>query len=211
MLTMNSNKQIARIAGLLYLVVILSGIFSLMYVPSRLIAWDSASTTVDNIVAHETLFRAGIVSGLICYTLFLFLALALYKLLEPVNKTMAALMVILAVITVPVSFINILNKFDVLTLLSGAGYIVLEAEQLKPQVMLSLASYNNGILIVQIFWGLWLFPFGYLVFKSEVLPKILGVFLMAGCFGYLINFFGYSLLPKYGETGISNFVSCPPA
>ena len=119
-------------------------------------------------------------------------------------------MVILALASVPISLINIQNQFDVLSLLSGADYLkALEAAQLQAQVMLSLASYNNGIRILQIFWGLWLFPFGYLVFKSGFLPKILGLFLMAGCFGYLINFFGYSLLPNYSETGISTLASLP--
>ncbi len=207
---MNSNKKTARTAGLLYLGVVLFGIFHLMYVPSKLIARDDAPATVDNIMASELLFRFGIVSGLICYTLFLFLPLVLYKLLKPVDKTMATLMVILAVASVPISLINIQNQFDVLSLLSGADYLkALEAAQLQAQVMLSLASYNNGIRILQIFWGLWLFPFGYLVFKSGFLPKILGLFLMAGCFGYLINFFGYSLLPNYSDTGISTLASLP--
>ncbi len=207
---MSSNKRTARIAGLLYLAVILSGLFSLIYVPSQLIIWDDASATVNNIVASKALYRFGIVSGLVCYTVFIFLPLVLYKLLKPVDKTYAALMVILALVSVPISYINMLNKFDVLSLLSGAGYLkVFNTEQLQAQVMLSLNSYNDGILIVSIFWGLWLFPFGYLVFKSGFLPKILGVFLMAGCCGYLIDFLGHSLLPNYGETGISAFVSIP--
>ena len=207
---MNSNNKTARLAGLLYLIVVLSGIFSLMYVPSKLIVWDDASATVNNIVASESLYRLGAVSGLICYTFFLLLPLVLYKLLKEVDKTQATLMVILAVISVPISFVSILNKFDVLSLLSGADYLkALEVEQLQAQVMLSLESYNNGILIAQIFWALWLFPFGYLVFKSGFLPKLLGIFLMVGCCGYLIDFFGYSLFPNYGETGISSFVTLP--
>ncbi|HEX5056600.1 MAG TPA: DUF4386 domain-containing protein [Gammaproteobacteria bacterium] len=199
----------ARIAGILYLIVVLSGIFSLAYVPSRLIVWDSAPATVQNIMDSELLFRMDIVSGLICHTFFLFLSLVLYQLFKPVDKTMAALMVILVAVSVPISFINSLNKFNVLSLLSGADYLVSQAEHLQSQVMLSLASFNDGILIAQIFWGLWLFPFGYLVFKSGFLPKILGVFLIAGCFGYLINFFGYSLLPGYHESGIPALIDLP--
>ena len=207
---MSSNKKIARIAGVLYLALIFLGTFSLGYVPSKLIAGDDAAATVSNILGSESLFRFGIVSGIVCYTVFLFLPLVLYMLLKQVNRTMATLMVILAVISVPISLLNIQAKLDVLSLLSGAAYLnAIETEQLQAQVMLSLASYSNGIRIVQVFWGLWLFPFGYLVFKSRFLPKILGVFLMVGCFGYLINFFGYSLLPNYRELGVSTLISLP--
>ncbi len=207
---MTSNKKTARIAGVLYLALILLGIFSLAYVPSKLIVWDDAATTVGNIMASQPLFRLGIVSGIACYTVFLFLPLVLYKLLKQVDTTMATLMVILAVVSVPISLLNIQAKLDVLSLLSGASYLIpIETEQMQAQVMLALSSYNNGLRIVQVFWGLWLFPFGYLVFKSRFLPKILGIFLMAGCFGYLINFFGYSLLPNYREIGISTLIGLP--
>ncbi len=207
---LSSRKKTARLAGFLYLVVVLTGIFSLMYVPSQLIVWDDAAVTIDNIKAAEFLYRLGAVSGLVCYTFFLLLPLVLYQLFKEVDKTQAILMVILAVISVPISFVSIINKFDILSLLSEADYLkALGIEQVHAQVMLSLASYHNGILTAQIFWALWLFPFGYLVFKSGFLPKILGIFLMVGSVGYLIDFFGYSLFPDYGETGISTFVTLP--
>lgn len=190
--------------------VVLNGLFSLAYVPSKLIVWGDASATVHNIVASESLFRLGIVSGLICYTFFLVLPLVLYKLLKPVNETYAKLMVIFAVVSVPISFINMLNEFAVLSLVSGSNYLkVFENDQLQAQVLFYLDLHNHGNLIAQIFWALWLFPFGYLVFKSGFLPKILGILLMIGCFGDLIDFFGSSLLPAYGETGISTFVTLP--
>lgn len=199
-----SNKKTARIAGLLYLVVVITGIFSLAYVPSKLIVWDNPATTVSNIIAGETLFRLGIVSGLVCYTFFLFLPLALYQLLKSVHKNYARLMVILAVVSVPISFINILNKFAVLSLISDPGAVD------QAQVMFYLNLYNSGILILNIFWGLWLFPFGYLVFKSGILPKILGILLMAGCVGYVLDFLGGALFSDaYGNMGISTFVSLP--
>ena len=77
--------------------------------------------------------------------------------------------------------------------------------------MLSLDAYNNGILVSSIFWGLWLLPFGYLVFKSGFLPKVLGILLMIGCFGYLINFLGVELLPGYEGTAIARVVRMPAA
>lgn len=210
MLKEHSNKKTARIAGLLYLVVVATGIFSLAYVPSKLIVWDNAAQTISNITNSELLFRLGIVSSLICYTFFLFLPIVLYQLLQSVNRKYANAMVILAIVSVPISFINILNKFAVL-LLIGSSTLLKGAEvvQIQTQVMLYLNLYNSGILIVQIFWGLWLFPFGYLVFKSGFLPKFLGILLMAGCFGYLINFLGNSLLPNYNKLGISSYIRLP--
>lgn len=188
----------------------MTGIFNLAYVPSKLIVWSDASATVNNIKASETLFRLGILSGLICYTTFLLLPPVLYKLLKPVNKTYALLMVVLAVVSVPISFVNILNKFTVLTLISNADYLkVFEADKLQAQVMLSLDSYSSRNQVASIFWGLWLLPFGYLIFKSGFLPKILGILLMVGCFGYLINFIGNFLFPNYGETVISTFITKP--
>jgi hypothetical protein len=119
---MNTNNKTARIAGLLYLVVVLTGLFHLMYVPAKLIVLNNPSVMVSNITASETLFRLSIVSGLVCYLAFLFLPLVLYKLLSPVNKTYAIAMMTLALASVPISFINLINKFDVLTLIGKEQY-----------------------------------------------------------------------------------------
>lgn len=205
-----SSKKLARISGLIYLGVVLTGIFSLMYVPSKLIVWDNAATTFNNIVSSELLFRLGMVSGLVCYTFFLFLPLVLYKLLKPVNENYAKLMVLLGIISVPMFFLNIQNEFSVLSLVSSTNILKgFSAEQIQSQVMLYLNQYENGMRTIHIFSGLWLFPFGYLVFKSGFLPKILGVLLMLGCFGYLINFLGNTLFPGYHKIGISSYVSLP--
>ncbi len=210
MTTEFSNKKIARIAGLLYLGVVLTGIFSLMYVPSKLIVSDNASLTYQNITSCESLFRLGIVSGLLCYIFFLFLPLVLYKLLKSVNENFAKLMVLLAVLSVPIFFLNVQNEFTVLSLVNSTNnHFGFSAEQIQSQVILYLDHYDNGMRIVHIFSGLWLFPFGYLVFKSGFLPKILGVLLMLGCFGYLINFVGNTLIPTYSKIGISSYISLP--
>ena len=190
----------------------LAGIFSLAYVPSRIDMAGDAATTVRNLIANESLFRLGIVAGLVCYTAFLMLPLALYKLLSPYGKQAAGLMVAFAVVSVPIAFVVTLNKFDVLSLLSGADHLrAVGTEALQAQVMLSLGAYGDGLLVVQIFWGLWLFPFGYLVFKSGIIPRALGVLLMLGCFGYLINFIGRVLFPGYAESVIAGWVRLPAA
>lgn len=205
-----TTKTKARIAGLLYLAVVLTGIFSLMYVPKQLIVWDDAALTFTNIVASQTLFRFGIVSGIACYTFFLFLPLALYKLLSLVNETHARVMVILALVSVPISFVNIQNKLTVLSLTGADRYLSgFTVDQLQSQVLFYLNQYENGIMAVQVFWGLWLFPLGYLIFKSGFLPKFLGVLLMLGCFSYLINFLGSALISNYSEIGVASYIQLP--
>lgn len=207
---MVTNKKTARIAGFLYLAVVVTGIFSLMYVPNKLIVWDNATTTFNNIASNQSLFRLGLVSGLICYTFFLFLPLVLYKLFKTVNDNYAKIMVLLAVVSVPIYFINVQNLFTVISLVSSPNYLHgFSSEQTKSMVMLYLDQYKNGMRIIHIFSGLWLFPFGYLVFKSGFLPKFFGILLMLGCFGYLINFFGNTLVSNYSEMGIASYIQLP--
>lgn len=207
---MTSNKRTARMAGLLYLIVVLTGTFHLMYVPSKLIVWNNASLTFQNITESESLFRLGIFSGFICYIAFLLLPLVLYKLFKPVNKVYALLMVVFAVVSVPLAFINLGNELSVLTLLGKGDYLkTFETTTLQSQVLFYLHAYNNGNQIISVFSGLWLFPFGYLIFKSELLPKILGIFLMIGCFSYLIDFTGSFLFPAYDRMDISNYIILP--
>ena len=204
-----SKMKLARVAGLLYLGVVLNGIFSLMYVPSKLFIWKDAALTYTNILSSETLYRLSIASGLLCYLFYLILPFVLYKLLSPVNEVVAKLMIILSVVSVPISLLNFQNKFAVLSLIKGKNANGMPMNELQSQVMFFLNQYDYGITIASIFWGLWLLPFGYLVYKSGFLPKLLGILLMAGCFGYLINIFGGIIFQNYFAFGISNYVSIP--
>lgn len=209
MIMTNKNKT-SRIAGLIYLGVVLTGIFSLMYVPSKLIDYEDASITFQNITNDEMLFRLGIVGGLLCYTFFLFLPLVLYKLLKEIDENMGKVMVLLAVISVPMYFLNAQNEFTALSLIKAPGYMkVFSTEQIQSQVLFYVDQYNNGMRLIHIFSGLWLFPFGYLVFKSNFLPKFLGILLMLGCFGYLLNFLFNTLIPNYSELGVASYISLP--
>ena len=188
----------ARVAGFLYVIVNLPAPFVLIYLPSRLIARGDAAATANNIMASESLFRLGIVGILFNSIANIFLVLALYQLLKVVNKNMASLMVIFMLVAVPIGMLNELNNLAVLLLLSGADYLkVFTTEQLQALVYLFLRLHSQGLNIAQIFWGLWLFPMGYLVFKSGFLPRILGVLLIIACFGYVIQsfaaFLGYNV------------------
>lgn len=193
---MNSIKKTARDAGILYLLLAVFGAFGILYIPSLTIPGDAAAT-INNIRESESLFRLSFVSGLISQIIFIVLVLVLYKLLKPVNKNQALLMVILALVSVPITMLNQLNQFAALLLLSGADYLkVFPVDQLQAQVMFFLDMSEHGIFIVQIFWGLWLLPFGYLVYKSGFLPRILGILLIVGGFGYVIDFLTIFLWPN---------------
>ncbi len=206
---MKANKT-ARLAGLIYLILIISGIFNLMYFPSKLIVWNNAAKTVENITNLEFLFKLNIICGIICFGCFLLLPLVLYKLLHKVNKSHGVLMVVFSIISVPISFGSMIHQFSILTLLGNDNFLKNFTEvQLQTEIMLHLHYFNNGVQIAQIFWGLWLFPFGYLVYKSGFLPKFLGIFLMMGCFGYLIEFFGSFLFENYYKSMFSKFVGIP--
>ena len=188
----------ARVAGSLYLFANLFAPFTLLYLPSRFIVRGDAAATASNIMASESLFRFGIVLNLITFIGQIFLVLALYQLLKVVNKNMAALMVIFSLAAVPIAMLNELIQLAVLQLLSGADYLeIFPTEQLQALAYLFLRLHSQGLNIAQIFWGLWLFPMGYLVFKSGFLPRIIGVLLIIACFGYVIQsfvaFFGYSV------------------
>jgi len=197
---MNSINKTARIAGVLYLFIAVSGILNAMYGPSSLTVLGDAATTVNNIMASESLFRLGIVNDLIAQTVGIFLVLALYKLLKPVNKNHAVLMVMFALVGIPIVMLNLVSQFAALLLLSGADYLtVFAADQLHIQMMFFLELSEQGVLIPTIFWGLWLFPLGYLIYKSGYFPRIVGVYLMIGCFGYLLDSFTHLILPKYDD------------
>ncbi len=192
-----TKNSTARLAGFIYLLLVMSGIFYLLYVPSQYIVSGDPASTVNNIMGSKFLFRSGIAVGVLSNIFFLILPFVLFNLFKEVNRNVAVLMVILSAVSVPFSLFNMVDKVNVLTLLSGAQYLdALSMEQIQVQAILLLKSYGNGVQLIQIFWGLWLFPFGYLAFKSGYIPKVLGISLMLGCIGYLIKFFGFILYPS---------------
>ena len=190
---MNSINKTARIAGFLYLLLLPLGILGILYVPATLIVPEDTAVTASNIMANETLFRLGMVSALLVQVVNIFVVVFLYKLLNPVNKNMARMMVIFILIGAPIAMVNELNNAGVLLLLESG-------EPAYGLMALFLELHEYGIQIAGIFWGLWLFPMGYLVFKSNYIPKIIGVLLMIGCFGYLIDSFTFLLFPDLGYT-----------
>ena len=197
---MNSAKRTARVAGLLYLLACITAPFSLIYLPSALIVPGDATATAIKIRASELLLRIGIVSDLVSSIIFIFVVLTLYRLLKGVDHHQAVLMVILWLVSVPITFINTLNRLAALILASGADFLSVFAQgQIEAMAMVFLRLHSQGNVVNEIFWGLWLLPFGVLVFKSGFIPRILGVFLIIACFGYVASSVTYLLLPHYGQ------------
>ena len=184
---MHPTAKAARIAGAVYLSMVLTAPFSLIYVPSKLIVRDNAAATAENVLAHETMFRLSILGDLVGQVIFICLAIALYRLLSGVNKIWAALMVAFVLVSAAVGFVNTLNDIAALILFRGADFLaVFDKPQRDALGMLFIRLHTQGIFIDEMFWGLWLFPFGLLVFRSGFLPRFIGVWLMINCFGYVI-------------------------
>src|SRR6266478_2586462 len=192
---MNSTKKQARFAGLLYLLASLIGCFGLIYVPGKLIVRGDATATANNIRASETLFRLGIATELFGFTMFIFVVLALYRLFKGVNEKHALAMAILLLVSIPISLLNVLNDIAALILVSGADFLsVVDKGQLDALAYLFVRLHGQGFVVAQIFWGLWLFPFGVLVIRSGFIPRVLGFLLFIAGFGYVASSFT-SLLP----------------
>jgi hypothetical protein len=159
----------------------------------------NAAGTSNNLAAHEWLFRFGIVSQLLCAAGWIFVTLALYRLFKAVDQGLAVLLVILGgLLPVPIFFLNAVNDAAALLFVRGGDFLtVFDKPQRDAFAVLFLNLHHQGDLVNQIFWGLWLVPFGLLVCKSRFLPRILGIWLLAGCFGYLAISFTGLLFPGY--------------
>ena len=194
---MNSNKKTARIAGLLYLILAITGAYSIMYVPSQIIVRGDAAATANNLLANEFLFRTGIVSSLISSIIFVFLVLVLYRLFKQLNEHQAKLMFAFVIVQIPIAFLIEAFNITSVMILKGEVLKILELNQKQDFAMLFLKVHNYGTVILEIFWGLWLIPFGQLVYKSGFIPRILGVLLITGGIGYIIESLSFLLFPSY--------------
>jgi len=183
---MHPTNKAARIAGAVYLSMVFAAPFSLIYVPNKLIVRGDATATAANVLGHETMFRLAVLGDLVGQVIFICLAIALYRLLSNVNRTWALLMVGFVLVSAAVGFLNTLNNIAALILFRGGDFLtVLNTAQRNALGMLFIRLHSQGIFIDEIFWGLWLFPFGLLVFRSGFLPRFIGVWLMINCLGYV--------------------------
>jgi len=199
---MTSLSKNARVAGILYIIASVIGFVRLGYIPKALFVHGNVAATANNIAAHESLFRLGLFSELLGGVLWLLVPLALYQLLKGVDGDLAILMVILgSLMQVPLFFVNVVTDAAALLFARGADFLsVFDKTQRDAFVKLFLSLHHQVDLANIIFWGLWLIPFGVLVYRSRFLPRFLGVWLVMACFAWLALSFTGFLLPAYEDT-----------
>jgi hypothetical protein len=191
-------KKRARIAGFMYLGVIVFGIVA-QVIRMGIIVPGDATLTANNIMANGTLFSGANVLWLISEMFFLLLGITLYVVLKPTNKNLATLMLVIIAVGVAIECLNTLNLFNAQHLLTSDYYTaVFTTEQLNAQAMLYIDSWEIGYRIAQIVsFGPWLIPAGYLMYKSNHFPNILGILVLLAGVGHLIECFQYFLLPDF--------------
>ncbi|WP_420386307.1 DUF4386 domain-containing protein [Roseivirga sp.] len=208
---MKNDKNTARWAGFFYLLNVIFSVLYMEYIPSQIMVSGDAEGTLTKLLSNETLFRIGILVGIAGHLSFILLPLTLYKLLNQVNKRIAILMVALALISVPVSFSFILDQINFLDLLKDYDLGLITRDNLATSARSLYRSLMNGFFLNQVYWGLWLFPFGLLAFKSGFLPRFLGISLMLGCITYMVDIGGAILIKDYYDHVSTDLLIIPAA
>jgi hypothetical protein len=195
---MRSSFNPGRLAGLLYLLLGFS-VFRPIYIANTLIVRDNAAVTTHNIAAHELLFRFGILTDVLAGLSCIAVAFALYRVLQGVDRNLAVLMVILGGLMPAVTdCLNVLNDLAALMLARGDIFpSTLPRPQQAALAMLFLRIHEYGFVVIEVFAGLWLFPFGILVYRSRFIPRLIGAWLVVNGFGYLAISFTAILVPEY--------------
>jgi hypothetical protein len=206
---MNSVKKTAHVTGILYLTIFFANFFVFIFVSGSLSVPGDATATANNILASEPLYRSGVVSYLIVFLSEIGATILLYQLLKPVNQTLAIMMMVTRLMQAAVHALNLLNFVFPLILLNGGDYLdVFATNQLHALVLLFTNAHYYGVLISEAFFSVSLLLLGYLVYKSELFPGILGILLaIAGAF-YILDSFGIFLMPQH-EALIANLIIAP--
>lgn len=194
-----SRKTVARRAGLLYFIWILTTFYGMFYIPSIIKTRIDAVSASQNILANEFLFRTGIINDIAGSVLWIFLVLALYRLLRCINEGQAKLMVILVVVQIPAMFITASLNLTGLMILKGEVLYTFNLGHRQDLALFFLGIKNYIVLALEVFWGLWLFPLGFLIYKSQFLPRFLGIWLVINGVAYLVLSFTSLLFPQYKD------------
>jgi hypothetical protein len=190
-------KKTARLAGFLYLILVITGVFSIMFVSSQIIVLGDVAATAKNIIAKEFLFRTGIINDLVSNTIFVLLVLVLYRMFKHINEYQAKLMVALVIVQIPAVFIMESLNITSLFIFKGELLQTFGINQRQDLAMLFLKINNYGTLTIEMFWGLWLLPFGLLVYKSKFIPRIFGILLIIAGIAYINSSLISLLFPDY--------------
>ena len=196
---MTSPVRLARTAGVYYLVVAILGAFAQL-LREKVYAPGDAATTAENVVANADLVRFGFVADLVQATFMVFVVMALYRLLQHVNKPVARAMVIFVVVSVGITCLNMVHQFGALLVATDPSYAsAFGADGSEALVLLLLDLQHYGYLISQIFFGLWLFPLGLLAYRSGMFPRPLGIVLMLATIAYLVDVLLQFLAPEIAD------------
>ncbi len=196
---MSPTRNPGRVAGFWYLLLVIIGPLRLIYIPNKLFVHENATATVNNIAAHEWLFRFGMAADGVGAVVLIFLTLAFYRLFEGVDKYLAVLVVILGgVMPALLYFVNVVSDGGTLMAVRSSGFLsVFDRPQRDALAMLFLRLHDEQNTAAEMLWGAWLFPLGMLVYRSGFLPRFLGVWLVINGFAYVILCFTGLLLPQY--------------
>jgi hypothetical protein len=195
----NQTKRQARLAGLLYFLGSVPAPFGLIYVPNKLIVLNDPTATANHIRASESLLRFGIGCEVLTSIMFIFVVVALYRLFKAVNETNALAMMILLLVSIPISLLSVVNEVVALIVVSGADFLsVFDSGQLNVLAYILMRLHSRTLLVAEIFSGLWLVPFGILIIRSRFIPSALGYLLFVAALGYVASSLTFLLLPSYG-------------
>jgi hypothetical protein len=176
---MDSTKQIARLAGVLYLLLVIGGVFSLMYVRGAVIVPGDAAATTERILDHATMLRIDLVVGQVSMVVFMVVALLLYQLLKHVHQAGAVVMALVVLVHLPQGLVTLLLQFGALEMAHGEGFLAtLDPTQREIMATLCLHLVGKSAILSEFSWGLWLLPLGALVYRSGFLPRFLGIWLI---------------------------------
>ncbi|MGD9800551.1 MAG: DUF4386 domain-containing protein [Parvularculaceae bacterium] len=197
-----SVRMQGRIAGFIYLGLVLTGIVTLAYAPGKLVVDGDPAATAAAMAENMDLFRAANIAALAMCAFFLALPFALARFLSSYGKTAARLMILFVAVSIPVTLLAIVQHFALAGLAADGGLTASETAN-------RLAAYDKWMDMASIFWGLWLAPLGWLILKSGAIPRVLGALLLLGCVGYLANYFGPVLYAGYDDLPFRSYISKP--
>ena len=194
------TKRDARIAGWIYFLFVLAGPFCLMYVPGKIMVAGNAPATAANVLAHDTLLRVSVLVWLFAMAVWIVLSLALYRLFSGISRGIASSLVIFVAVSAGIGCFNELNNLAAILLLGSKELAVLfTGPQREALAMLFLRLHGQGNAMSEIFWGLWLLPFGLLIIRSRFIPRLLGLWLLVDGFAWLSLCVISLLVPSYND------------
>src|SRR3989339_1498891 len=205
----NSLKKTARFAGLLYLIWIITGLYAMFYLPSQTIVPGDAIATANKILANEFIFRTGIINDIISSVIWVVMVLVFYRMFKQVNERQAKLLVAFVIVQIPTVFF--IEAFNITSLMIFKGEVLktFELNQRQDLAMLFLRINDYGVLTLEAFWGLWLFPLAILIYKSRFFPRFLGIWLIITGFFYLGLSFTSIMLPQYKDMVLNSVFALP--